>query len=366
MPIGEFSERSGLSPKRLRSYAAEGLLVPAAVDSGSGYRYYSPGQLRDAQLIDTLRAAGMPLAGVAAFLRHPLAEQLDVWARRVETDATQRQAALDRVRALLALEGPSDGGIENQRQGGEPMTAWSTASRVDIGRVRDSNEDAVVSTQRLAVVADGIGGQPGGSLASAVAVALVEAAFTGRSLDELQAGARAANRTIWDRAASSAELTGMGTTLCAAGLTDNGIVAIVNVGDSRAYLLRAGSLTQLTHDHTVTADLLQRGQLSEQEAADHPHRNVLTRAVGIGPDVELELGEFSVAEGDRLVICSDGLHRELGDDDIETLSAAGDIEAAVDGLVELALSRGGRDNVAVVVVEVCVDSVLEAGAGGAE
>ena len=101
MPIGEFSERSGLSPKRLRSYAAGGLLVPAAVDSASGYRYYSPGQLHDAKLIDTLREAGMPLADITAFLRDPSCDQLDDWARRVETDAEHRQKALDLARRVL-------------------------------------------------------------------------------------------------------------------------------------------------------------------------------------------------------------------------------------------------------------------------
>ncbi|MBV9042002.1 MAG: MerR family transcriptional regulator [Acidimicrobiia bacterium] len=343
MPIGEFSEHSGLSAKRLRNYAAEGLLVPAAVDAGSGYRYYSPGQLRDAQLIDTLRAAGMPLADIAAFLRDPSTEHLDAWVTRVEADATRRRAAIECARGLLADE---------KRQGGQPMTGWTTASRVDIGRVRETNEDAVVSTDRLAIVADGIGGLPGGETASAVAASAMDAAFTERSLDELKAGARAANRIIWETAASTSDLAGMGTTLCAAGLTENGTVVVVNVGDSRAYLARAGSLTRLTHDHTVTAELVERGELTTDEAADHPHRNVLTRAVGIGPDVELDVTEIQVAEGDRLLLCSDGLHRELDDDDIETITAGPErIDVVVDELVGMALSRGGRDNVAVVVAE---------------
>src|SRR5579864_15960 len=100
MSIGEFSERSGLSPKRLRSYAAGGLLVPEAVDSATGYRYYSAGQLREAQLIDALREAGMPLADIGALLRDPSGEQLDAWARRVEIDAAQRHKALDDARRL--------------------------------------------------------------------------------------------------------------------------------------------------------------------------------------------------------------------------------------------------------------------------
>lgn len=353
MPIGEFSERSGLSPKRLRSYAAGGLLVPAAVDSASGYRYYSPSQLRDAKLIDTLREAGMPLADIAAFLRDPSCGELDAWARRVESDAAQRQKALDLARRLLSIEAVSFSPVDNERSGKESVMKLRTVSRTDIGRVRDTNEDAAVSSDHLAAVADGMGGHPGGEVASAVAVALVEAAFTGRSLDELQAAVRAANRAIWDRAGASAELEGMGTTICAAGLTPDGRLAVVNVGDSRAYVLRNGTLTQLTHDHSVTAELVRRGELTEQEALDHPHRGILTRALGVGPDLEPDSFAHRAVEGDRLLVCTDGVFNEVPDDEIASLMAATeDVQATADALVDRALSRGGRDNLAVVVAEI--------------
>lgn len=285
MPIGEFSERSGLSPKRLRSYAAVGLLVPTAIDSASGYRYYSPGQMREAQLIGVLREAGMPLANIGSFLREPSAEKVDAWVRHVERDAAQRQEALDLARRLLAVEDTSSTSVDDDRSGKGQMTKLRTASRTDIGRVRDSNQDTVVSSDCLAVVADGMGGHPGGEMASAVAAALVQAAFTGRSLDELNAAVRAANRAIWDRACESSELEGVGTTICAAGLTEEGSLAVVHVGDSRGYLLHEGVFSQ-TEDHSVTAELVRRGDLSEREALDHPHRHVLTRALGVGPDVE--------------------------------------------------------------------------------
>jgi PPM family protein phosphatase len=353
MPIGEFSERSGLSPKRLRSYAAGGLLVPAAVDSASGYRYYSPSQLRDAKLIDTLREAGMPLADIAALLRDPSCDHLDAWARRVEIDAAHRQKALDLARRLLSIETTSLTPADNEYSEKETMMKLRTVSRTDIGRVRDNNEDAVVSSDHLAAVADGMGGHPGGEVASAVAVALVQAAFTGRSLDELQAAVRAANRAIWDRAGASAELEGMGTTVCAAGLTGDGSLVVANVGDSRACVLRNGSLTQLTDDHSVTAELVRRGELSEQEALDHPHRGILTRALGVGPDVELDSAAHPAVEGDRLLVCTDGLSNEVPNDEIASLMAATeDLQATADALVELALSRGGHDNVAVVVAEI--------------
>jgi serine/threonine protein phosphatase PrpC len=351
MPIGEFSERSGLSPKRLRSYAAGGLLVPAAVDSASGYRYYSPGQLREAKLIDTLREAGMPLADIAALLRNPSCDRLDAWARRVQIDAEHRQTALDLARRLLSIETMSP--VDNERSGKESMMKLRTGSHTDIGRVRDNNEDAVVSSDHLAAVADGMGGHPGGEVASAVAVALVQAAFTGRSLDELQAAVRAANRAIWDRAGASAELEGMGTTICAAGLTGDGSLAVVNVGDSRACVLRNGLLAQLTDDHSVTAELVRRGELSEQEALDHPHHGVLTRALGVGPDVELDSATHPAVQGDRLLVCTDGLFNEVPNDEIaSSMAATEDLQATADALVELALSRGGRDNVAVVVAEI--------------
>lgn len=354
LPIGDFSERSGLSPKRLRSYATAGLLVPSAVDSASGYRYYSPGQLRDARLIDVLRRAGMPLADVSVFLRDPSAEQLDAWARRVQIDASGRERALDLARDLLAIDATSSSPVNREHATGVSMRNLKAVSRTETGPVRENNEDAVVSSDRLAVVADGMGGHPGGEFAAAVAVALVQAAFTGRSLDELQAGVRAANRAIWDRAAGDAHLEGMGTTICAAGLTEDGALAVVNVGDSRSYVLHDGSLRQLTRDHTLTAELVQRGELSEQEALDHPHRNVLTRALGVGPCVELDSTLHDATTDDRLLLCSDGLFNEVPDDEIASMmTSTEDVQATADALVELALSRGGHDNVSVVVADIC-------------
>ena len=354
MPIGEFSERSGLSAKRLRTYAAAGLLLPTAVDPGSGYRYYSPGQLREARLLDVLREAGMPLAEIGAFLHDPSARHLDAWARQVDSDAAARRQAVDQARELLAIEAEPSTPVDNHEIGRELMAKLRTASRVEIGTVRADNEDAVVATDRLVVVADGMGGPPGGEVASAVAVSLVEAAFTGASLDELGAAVRAANRAIWDRAGASPELEGMGSTICALGLVD-GSLAVVNVGDSRAYLWRDGVLIRLTEDHTVTAEAVRRGELSEQEALGHPHRSVLTRALGVGPDVELDGALRPTADGDRFVVCSDGLFNEVSDDEIATLMEAGaELDAIASGLVDLALSHGGRDNITAAVAEILV------------
>lgn len=235
------------------------------------------------------------------------------------------------------------------------MPRLETAVRTDIGRRRDSNEDVALAHDRLAVVADGMGGHEGGEVASALAANLVQASFTGRSLDELRAGVRAANRAVWARARVSTELEGMGTTLCTVGLTDDASLSIVNVGDSRAYLLRDEALRQLTEDHSVTAELVRRGELTEADAREHPHRRVLTRVLGISPDVDADSTAETALDGDRLLVCSDGLFNEVEDDEIGSLlRTATDVDAVADALVERALSNGGRDNVSVVVADVCL------------
>jgi len=353
MAIGEFSERSGLSAKRLRTYATEGLLAPAAVDPGSGYRYYSPGQLADALVIDALRLAGVPLADIRTFLRQPTQEQLGVWARQLETDANHRQQALVLARQLLAADEDSSFPIADPRSKERLMTRLRTAGRTDIGRLRENNEDVIVSSDRLALVADGMGGHPGGEIAANVVAGLVPASFTGESVDELEAAIRAANWAIRDRAVARPGLEGMGTTICAVGLLTNGQLALVNVGDSRAYLWRGGALNQLTQDHSVTAELIERGELREEEAAKHPYYGVLTRALGVGPDVEIDRSTLAVDQGDRIIVCSDGLFNELSRMEIaSTMAGGGDVASVADNLIDEAITHGGRDNVSVVVAEV--------------
>lgn len=352
MPIGEFSDRSGLSPKRLRSYAAAGLLLPAAIDSSSGYRYYSPGQMREARLIDALRTAGVPLAEIGSLLGDPSVERLDAWTRQVEVDAVQRQDALDLARHLLTFDYESAAGIPGQPRK-EAMTTLQAAARTDIGRVRENNQDSVLCLDHLVAIADGMGGHPGGEVASNLVLTLLEAAFTGESLEELKAAVRAASHAISDRAAASEDLEGMGTTLCAIGSTGDGRLAVVNVGDSRAYLLRDGSLRQLTDDHSWTAELVRQGELTELEAVDHPHRGVLTRALGVAPKIDVDGALHTVVTGDRFLLCTDGLFNEVAESDILSLmEGATDVGVVADALVEQALSNGARDNVGVVVADV--------------
>jgi serine/threonine protein phosphatase PrpC len=346
MTIGEFSKRSGLSPSRLRSYAASEVLVPSAVDASSGYRYYSIEQLRDARVIDALRDVGMPVSEIASFLRDPSAAALDTWARQLEVDVAQRREALLVARELVSTKHP-------EQQGTQTMTTLQAATRTDIGRTRETNEDAAMHHDRLVAVADGMGGAPGGEIAAAAAVALIESAFTGRSIDELEAATRAANRTIWDHANASQDLEGMGTTICAAGVTDDSQLVVVHVGDSRAYLLRDGVLQQLTQDHSLTAELVRRGELTESEAAVHPQRNIITRALGMGPTVDVDAATHAIKAGDRVLLCTDGLFNELPDEELASmLGTAPDVHAAADTLVERAVENGGRDNITVVVADV--------------
>jgi PPM family protein phosphatase len=353
MPIGEFSDRSGLSAKRLRTYAAEGLLPPAAIDPGSGYRYYSPGQLADAGVIDALRQAGVPLADIGAFRRRPSRELLDAWASQLETDAHQRQEALAHARHLLA-EGDYPVSLAANPESQEaPMATLRTAGRTHIGQLRENNEDAIVTSDRLALVADGMGGHPGGEIAAEVVAGVVPAVFTGRSADELQAAVRAANWAIRERTVAQSGLEGMGTTVCAAGLLTSGSVALVNVGDSRAYLFREGSLTHLTRDHSLTAELIERGELREEEATQHPYYGILTRALGVGSDVDIDQTTLVVEDRDRIVLCSDGLFNELSDEEIgSALAGDEDVAKIVETLIDRAIAGGGRDNISVVIAEV--------------
>jgi len=353
MPIGEFSERSGLSAKRLRTYGAEGLLAPAAVDPGSGYRYYSPGQLADAQVIDALRQAGVPLADIRAFRRQPSSELFDAWARQLEIDVNQRQGALAHARHLLARAAYPVSLTTDPDPQESLMITLRTAGRTHIGQIRDNNEDAIAVSDRLALVADGMGGHPGGEIAAGVVAGVVPTAFTGQSVDELQAAVRAANWAIRERSAAEAELEGMGTTVCVAGLLTTGHLAIVNVGDSRAYLFRGGLLTHLTQDHSLTAELIRRGDLREEEATQHPYYGILTRALGVGSDVDIDQTTLGVEEGDRFVLCSDGLFNELSDEEIgRALASDEDVAVIVERLIDRALAVGGRDNISVVIAEV--------------
>ena len=229
------------------------------------------------------------------------------------------------------------------------------AARTDRGLLRANNQDSVYAGNRLLVVADGMGGHAAGDTASRLAVA----AFA--PLDDYQPGGRDlltplehatddGNEAIADMVAENPDLEGMGTTVTAL-LFDGSRLGIAHVGDSRAYLWRAGVLSQITHDDTFVQSLIDEGRITEAEAAIHPQRSLLLRAIN-GSDVEPSLINREVRVGDRYLICSDGLTGVISAEAIADTLASYDTSDAADRLIELALRGGGPDNVTVVVADV--------------
>jgi len=229
----------------------------------------------------------------------------------------------------------------------------TVGSASDVGQLRTLNEDSFLVADDLFAVADGMGGHRGGEVASARALAAFAQTAGDRSLDALKVAVKAANTDVHDHARVEPELRGMGTTLCALAPLDDRRVAIVNVGDSRVYLLRGGALFQVSEDHSFVETLVREGRLTRAQADVHPQRNVITRALGIEPDIDVDGWEVAVATGDRFLLCSDGLFNEVGDVEIEALLVATPDPVETAGrLVEAANAGGGRDNITCVVVDV--------------
>ena len=224
------------------------------------------------------------------------------------------------------------------------------------GLIRVSNQDSVGLVEGLYVVADGMGGHRGGEVASAEAVAAMLAVFDRRDRAGLVAAVRSANRTILEMTVTRPDLSGMGTTLCALAVANSAsgdeVLAVANIGDSRVYRLAAGELVQVSDDHSLVADLMRAGELTAEEAARHPQRNILTRALGIEADPVIDSWELEPVLGDRYLLCSDGLFNELDDGRLAEVLAAGSVQETADRLVDEAVENGGHDNVTVLVLEV--------------
>jgi serine/threonine protein phosphatase PrpC len=237
----------------------------------------------------------------------------------------------------------------------------SSFARTDVGLARSSNEDSHLRGRTVFAVADGLGGHRGGEVASAMAVEPL-AAMDGRDFadadqaaEALTGAIRAANQAILRRGRADPELWGMGTTVTAAAVAAGRVLQLAHVGDSRAYLLRAAApLRQLTTDHTVVAEAVERGLLTRQQAAVHPQRGVVTRAVGLDPDVPVDLPEpLELEPGDQVLLCSDGLTEVVGDDQIAgVLAEQADGDDACGTLIAAANQAGGPDNVTVVLLRV--------------
>ncbi len=233
------------------------------------------------------------------------------------------------------------------------------AASTDVGLRRKANEDryAVSPDLGLYLVADGMGGHRAGQVASEMAaevaleaVQALEGASSSLS-EKLRYAVAAANRAIFTRSTQEPGLTGMGTTLVAM-LAGAGRAALAHVGDSRAYLVRGGRIRQLTDDHSIVAELVRRREISEDDAREHPHRHVLTRALGVRRSVEADLVELTPEAGDVFVLCSDGLTNHVADEEIAKLvSDPTDLQEVCERLVDFANGRGGDDNTTVVLVQ---------------
>jgi protein phosphatase len=237
------------------------------------------------------------------------------------------------------------------------------ASATDVGRVRTNNEDASLVLDDVFAVADGMGGHRAGEVASHLAIEAVENAFRSGeerpTLDALLDSIRQANVAIIEESLTNPDRRGMGTTITALAPVEvdgEEALAVLNVGDSRTYRLHDGELEQLTEDHSLVQEMVRDGRLTPEEAAVHPQRNIVTRALGVEPDLEVDWITVTPYTGDRFLLASDGLFDEISDGDIAgVLRRASPPDEAAAELVRLALESGGRDNITVIVVDVIDD-----------
>lgn len=237
-------------------------------------------------------------------------------------------------------------------------------SQSDIGLVRRTNEDACrcgIFSQNAAwaVVCDGMGGVNGGNIASGVAVEKIsEALLSGyrEDLDDdgirglITASVSDANRAVHEIAGSDASLSGMGTTVVAA-VMSHSVIHVAHAGDSRAYLISGGEIRQLTTDHSMVQEMVEKGDITAQQAKNHPQKNIITRALGVEASIRIDYCETPAPAGSRLLICTDGLTNYVEEDRILRLSEQNGGEKLTEELVALAKSEGGGDNITAVVLE---------------
>ncbi|MBV8951903.1 MAG: Stp1/IreP family PP2C-type Ser/Thr phosphatase [Actinobacteria bacterium] len=226
----------------------------------------------------------------------------------------------------------------------------------DVGRVREGNEDAVRVDERLHLfaVADGMGGHRAGEVASATALEALRAAVAaGRPISE---AIESANAAVFAKAHDDENLRGMGTTLTAAVLSDGDSIVIGHVGDSRAYRFHEDELEQITEDHSLVEELVREGRLTPEQAVVHPQRSIITRALGVDEDVQVDVYPIELSVGDRVLLCSDGLTTMVRPTDIaRILRREHDPQRAAEMLVDAANAAGGEDNVTAVVLDAASD-----------
>ena len=240
----------------------------------------------------------------------------------------------------------------------------NTYGQTHIGLVRENNQDALEygtlnDTAQYAVVCDGMGGANGGNIASKIAVEVIGSRIRDGYRDNPNPGSpellltsamATANIGVYDRAQKETELNGMGTTVVAV-ITVGHTAYISHIGDSRLYLYRDGNLSQVTRDHSVVQELIESGQITEDEARSHPRKNSITRAIGVVSEEYGEYDELELMAGDRLLLCSDGLTNEVSHTDIGHLLAL-PAEEAAQSLIRAALDHGGKDNITVALMDI--------------
>ncbi|MGG7573301.1 MerR family transcriptional regulator [Streptomyces sirii] len=344
LTIGAFARASRLSPKALRLYDELGLLRPAHVDPFNGYRHYAPAQLERARLVAWLRRLGMPLARVREVCEltgDAAAEAVAAYWAQVEADtAARRELAAFLVDQLQR---------KDIAMTTSPAITLRYAARTDRGLVRPTDQDAAYAGPRLLAVADGFG--PSGGPAAAAAIAELRALEDAEaaSTDPLTALEEAAQRA--NRAAPSAD-EATGSTLTAL-LRAGSQLALLHIGDSRAYVLRDSGLFRITHDHSLVQSLVDQGRLTPEEAPSHPQRAQLLRALDGGPEFAPDLQLLQARPGERYLLCTDGLYGVVPIEALQdVLTAATDPDQAVRDLIGLAHQAGAPDNVGCVVADV--------------
>jgi protein phosphatase len=247
------------------------------------------------------------------------------------------------------------------------MTLGRSTAVTDTGRKRRHNEDSYVCEPPLFAVADGMGGAQAGEVASGLAASALreDRPEDASGEDRVTALIQEANRRVYQRSSEDAAASGMGTTMTVA-LVEDGTVAFGHVGDSRAYMVRDGTLEQLTDDHSLVAELVRSGKLSPEEAEVHPQRSVITRALGTDPDVDVDTFSIQTQPGDVFLICSDGLTSMIDEGLIleEVDRHRADLKAAASSLIAAANRGGGEDNITVVAFEIVEEGAADAAAEG--
>ena len=243
--------------------------------------------------------------------------------------------------------------------GANEFISWG--ARSDVGLVRGHNEDSFLLRAPLFVVSDGMGGHAAGEIASSIAVETIGERAPGTADDVLLGAAvEAATLAVINGAEEGIGKPGMGCTATAA-LIEKNKMAGAHVGDSRIYVLRHGTLVRVTHDHSYVEELVDSGQITADEARTHPSRSIITRALGSDPDMYADHFSLEVNNGDRVILCSDGLSSMISDSELEAVAVSSATpQQAADNLVAAALTAGGSDNVTVVVVDVLNDGLADA------